>query len=67
MIIIFLCPDLCTIAAIKGDESYEHLAVGLKDVFDDVNYYLEHPSFTTDEGDIYTLEFFLCADYKVDH
>ncbi|XP_065908438.1 uncharacterized protein [Dysidea avara] len=56
--------DLYRIAAIKGGETYEHLAVGLKDVFDDVNHYLEHPTFTTEEGDIYTLEFFLCADYK---
>ena len=60
---IIICPDLYTIAAIKGDESYEQFAVGLKDVFDDVNYYLV----TTDEGNVYSLELFLCADYKVDH
>ena len=57
--------DLCTIAAIKGDETYEQLSVGFKNVFDDINQYLENPLFTTEEGNKYSLEFFLCADYKV--
>ncbi|XP_065895016.1 uncharacterized protein [Dysidea avara] len=56
--------DLCTIAAIKGDETYEQLSVGFKNVFDDINQYLENPLFTTEEGNKYSLEFFLCADYK---
>ena len=64
LVIIFILIDLCTIAAIKGDETYEQLSVGFKDVFDDINQYLENPIFTTEEDNKYTLEFFLCSDYK---
>ncbi|XP_065892027.1 uncharacterized protein [Dysidea avara] len=45
--------DLCTIAAIKGDETHEQLSVGFKNVFDDINQYLENPLFTTEEDIIH--------------
>jgi len=56
--------DIHTIAAIKADESYKNLSTSFKNVFDDINYYIEHPHIRIDEVD-YTLEFYLTADYKV--
>ena len=56
--------DIHTIAAIKCDESYDNIAAGFKDAFDDINFYIENSQITVN-GVIYKLKFFLCADYKV--
>lgn len=32
---------------------------------DDINYLKENPIYTTEEGNSYNLEIFLCSDYKV--
>ena len=50
--------------AIKGDESYENLAIGFSDVFSDINFYIKNSAMTFNEMN-YTVDFFLCADYKV--
>ena len=49
--------DLHTIAAIKGDESYENLAIGFSDVFSDINFYIKNPAITFNEIN-YSLDFF---------
>ena len=49
---------------IKGGEDYEHLAVGFRDIFNEINTVIANPTITID-GKKCTLEFFLCADYKV--
>lgn len=56
--------DIHTIAAIKAAEKYEELAEGFKDAFSAINFYVKNPIITI-SGIEYTLELFLCADYKV--
>ena len=52
------------IAAIRTQEYYENLAEGFHDTLAAINSYIEAASITIN-GIRYTLEFFLCADYKV--
>ena len=69
-IIILMVPitsfstDIHAIAAIRSQEKYENLAAGFRDMFAAINSYIHTPIITIN-GNNYTLEFFLCADYKV--
>ena len=56
--------DIHAITAIRLPEKYENLAEGFRDMFTAINSYV-HTPFLTINGNIYTVEFFLCADYKV--
>ena len=56
--------DIHTVAAIKTAENYVDLAEGFKDTFSAINSYVHNPIITISSVQ-YTLEFFLCADYKV--
>ena len=56
--------DIHAIAALRSQEKYENLAEGFRDVFAAINSYIHTPVINI-HGDNYTLEFFLCADYKV--
>ena len=56
--------DIHAIAAIRSQEKYENLAAGFQDMFTAINSYIHAPIITIN-GKNYTLEFFLCADYKV--
>ena len=60
--LLYVRTDLCTLAVIKGNEDYEHLAVVFKDNFHEINEIIATP---TIGGVQYTLEFFLSADDKV--
>ena len=42
---------------LKGSEDYEHLAIGFKDSFNEINEMIANPALTI-EGVPYTLEFF---------
>ena len=69
-IIILMLPitsfstDIHAITAIRSQEKYENLAAGFRDMFTAINSYIHTPIITIN-GKNYTLEFFLCADYKV--
>ena len=56
--------DIHTIAAIKAADKYTDLAEGFKNVFSAINSHIQNPIITINSVE-YTLEFFLCADYKV--
>ena len=62
LFLIFI--DIHTIAAIKTTENYADLAEGFKDIFTAINAHINNPIITINSVQ-YTLEFFLCADYKV--
>ena len=53
-----------TFASVKVREDYEGLAEGYEKCFESINEILEKPEIMI-EGTKYTLEFFLCCDYKV--
>ena len=61
---LILCIDVHSIAIIRAEESYEHLAEGFGDVFSEINGIIESPEVTI-YGEIYTVIFYLCCDYKV--
>lgn len=69
-IIILMLPitsfstDIHAIAAIRSQEKYENLAAGFREMFTAINSYIDAPIIAIN-GKNYTLEFFLCADYKV--
>ena len=48
----------------KAPEDYENLAEGFNDVFTEINQLIDNPKITIN-GEIYTLVFYLCCDYKV--
>ena len=56
--------DIHAIAAIRSQEKYENLAAGFQDKFTAINSFIHAPIININ-GKNYTLEFFLCADYKV--
>jgi len=45
-------------------ENYENLANGFRDTFAAINSFINDPVMTINRTN-YTLEFFMCADYKV--
>ena len=53
-----------SIAIIRAGENYEELAEGFSDVFREINESIENPEVTI-YGEIYTVIFYLCRDYKV--
>jgi len=55
--------DIHIVAATKAAENYRNVSVGLN-IFFEVNRLIESPTLTIDEI-VYTLEFYLCSDYKV--
>ena len=56
--------EIHTIAAIKSEESYEKLAMGFRDVFEDVNKLILNPRITILEKQ-YELVFYISSDYKL--
>jgi len=56
--------DIHVVAAIRSQENYEKLAEGFRDTFAAINSYIHKPVITI-KGIDHSLEFFLCADYKV--
>jgi len=56
--------DIHVVAAIRSQENYENLANGFRDTFAAINSLINDPVITINRNN-YTLEFFLCADYKV--
>ena len=62
--ILSFSTDIHAIAALRSQEKYDNLAEGFRDVFAAINSYIHTPVININ-GDNYTLELFLCADYKV--
>ena len=60
---LILCIDVHSIAIIRAEENYEHLAEGFGDVFTEINELIESTEITI--YGIYTVIFYLCCDYKV--
>jgi len=56
--------DIHTIAVIKANETYQNISIGFKDVIDAINSLVHVPVLIIDD-EIYELEFFFVADYKV--
>ena len=56
--------DVHTIAVIKGQENYENIKEGFRDVIEKVNFLIKQPTITICDTE-YDLTFALCADYKV--
>ena len=56
--------DLHTIAAINAKENYENISIGFKDAIDSINNLIRVPVLIVNE-EMYELEFFFVADYKV--
>ena len=48
----------------RAEENYEHLAEGFGDVFTEINGLIESLEVTI-YGEIYTVIYYLCCDYKV--
>ena len=61
---LILCINVHSIAIIRAEENYEHLAEGFGDVFTEINGLIESLEVTI-YGEIYTVIFYLCCDYKV--
>ena len=56
--------DIHTIAAIKASENHDNVALGFRDVFDDINYIIANPNKVVN-GKNFTTVICLCSDYKV--
>ena len=58
--------NIHSIAANRSDwlTQLENLAEGFRDMFAVINSYIQTP-FLTINGNIYTVEFLLCANYKI--
>ena len=57
--------DIHTIAVIKANETYQNISIGFKDAIDAINSLVCLPPVLIIDDEIYELEFFFVADYKV--